>query len=61
MAEKLKPQFDLEEIPESSRQVLLSIIHYEANEYLKQPGIAEKFERWKADREQRRLVSKVCG
>lgn len=39
MAEKLKPQFDLEEIPESSRQVLLSIIHYEANEYLKQPGM----------------------
>lgn len=56
-----KPEFNLDEIPDSSRLVLLSIIHHEANEYLKQPGIAEKFERWKAEREQRRLASKACG
>ena len=61
MAEKIKPQFDLGEIPESSRQVLLSIIHHEVDEYFKQPGVAEKFEKWKAEREQRRLANKPVG
>lgn len=55
------PKFNLDEIPESSRQALLAIIHRAANEYIKQPGVAEKFEKWKAEREQRRLASKACG
>ena len=58
---KEMPQFNLEEIPDSSRLVLLSIIHQEATEYLKQPGVADKFEKWKAEREQRRMASKACG
>lgn len=45
-----KPQFNFDEIPDSSRLVLLSIIHREALDYLKQPGVAEKFAQWKAEK-----------
>ena len=45
---KSLPQFIFSKIPESSRQALLAIIHREANEYLNQPGVAEKFKQWKA-------------
>lgn len=51
--QNVMPKFNLSEIPDNSRLVLLSIIHREAIEYLKQPGIDEKFERWKADREKK--------
>lgn len=47
-------QFDFNTIPESARQSLLAIIHQEAVEYLKQPGVAEKFEAWKAERDRKR-------
>lgn len=47
-------QFDFNAIPESARQSLLAIINQEAVEYLKQPGVAEKFEAWKAERDRKR-------
>lgn len=47
-------QFNFSEIPESARQSLLAIIHQEAVDYLKQPGVAEKFEAWKAERDRKR-------
>lgn len=44
-------QIDTAQIPESARMNLLSIIHDATAEYFKQPGVAEAFERWKAERE----------
>ena len=37
-------------IPQSTRTVLLSMAYEAANEYFKQPGVAEEFERWKVAR-----------
>lgn len=54
VAQSVLPKFDFDKIPESSRQALLAIIHREANEYLKQPGVAEKFAQWKAEKDKKR-------
>ena len=40
------PKFNYEEIPESARQGMLAIIHTAAHDYLRQPGVSEKFAAW---------------
>ena len=45
-AQKVLPQFDYGAIPETARQSLLATIHLAATEYLKQPGVAEKYAEW---------------
>lgn len=40
-------------IPEHIRLDLLSIIYDATVDYFQQPGVAEKFERWKAEKEKR--------
>ena len=40
-------------IPEHIRFDLLSIIYDATVDYFQQPGVAEKFERWKAEKEKR--------
>lgn len=48
---KASVQIETAQIPESSRMGLLAIIYDATAEYFKQPGVAEAFERWKAERE----------
>lgn len=50
---KASVQIDTAQIPESSRMGLLAIIYDATAEYFKQPGVAEDFERWKAEKEKR--------
>lgn len=44
---------DTAQIPEHIRLDLLSIIYDATVEFFQQPGVAEKFERWKAEKEKR--------
>lgn len=46
-------QIDTAQIPEHIRLDLLSIIYDATVAYFQQPGVAEKFERWKAEKEKR--------
>ena len=48
-----KPQIDIDtsKIPEHVRLELLSIAYDATIEYFKQPGVEEKFQRWKAAKE----------
>lgn len=48
-----KPQIDIDtsKIPEHVRLELLSIACDATIEYFKQPGVEEKFQRWKAAKE----------
>ncbi len=46
-------QIDTALIPEHIRFDLLSIIHDETVVFFQQPGVAERFERWKAEKEKR--------
>lgn len=50
---KASVQIDTAQIPESARMGLLAIIYDATAEYFKQPGVAEDFERWKAEKEKR--------
>lgn len=47
-------QIDTAQIPEHIRLDLLSIIHDATVEFFQQPGVAEKYERWKAEKEKGR-------
>ena len=49
--------FDLESIPESERMQLVAIAYEAAKEYLQQPGIQEKYERWREQRESKRSAT----
>ena len=40
-------------IPQGTRTLLLAMAYESANEYFKQPGVAEEFERWKAARKEK--------
>lgn len=44
---------DCNAIPQGTRTVLLSMAYEAANDYFKQPGVAEEFERWKAARKEK--------
>lgn len=52
--QKALPQFNYSEIPESARQALLATVHFAAIEYLKQPGVAEKYAAWLERKKQRK-------
>lgn len=49
--------FDLELIPESERMQLVAIAYEAAKEYMKQPGIQEKYEQWLKQRETKRFIN----
>ena len=42
---------ELDSIPESVRMQLVAAVYEAAKEYIQQPGIREKFERWKEQRD----------
>lgn len=48
---------DTSKIPEHVRLELLSIAYDATIEYFKQPGVQEKFERWKAAKEAAKATS----
>ena len=48
---------DLDSIPESVRMQLVSVAYEAAKEYIQQPGIREKFERWREQREAKKSAT----
>lgn len=48
---------DLDSIPESVRMQLVAIAYEAAKEYIQQPGIQEKFERWREQREAKKSAT----
>lgn len=48
---------DLDSIPESVRMQLVAAVYEAAKEYIQQPGIREKFERWKEQRDTKKPAS----
>lgn len=49
-----KVKIDTSQIPEAVRMTMLDIIYAATVEYFKQPGVEEKFEQWKKEREAKR-------
>ena len=47
------PEFQLADVPESHRMVLLSVIHSELDAFYNQPGVEEAFQKWLREREQK--------
>lgn len=52
------PRFNLDEIPESGRMQLVAIAYEAAKEYMQQPGIQEKYEKWLEQREAKKSDTK---
>lgn len=48
---------DLDSIPESVRMQLVAAAYEAAKEYIQQPGIQEKFERWWDQREAKKSTT----
>lgn len=51
MPEESQIDIDIGQIPDQVRYELLSIAYDATIEYFKQPGVQEKFERWKVAKE----------
>lgn len=48
---------NLDSIPESARMQLVATVYEAAKEYIQQPGVREKFERWREPREARKSAT----
>ena len=48
---------NLDSIPESARMQLVATVYEAAKEYIQQPGVREKFERWREQREARKSAN----
>ncbi len=48
---------DLDSIPESARMQLVALAYEAAKEYIQQPGIQEKFERWREQQEAKKSAT----
>jgi len=51
------PRFNLNKIPESGRIQLVAIVYEAAKEYIQQPGVQEKFEQWREQREAKKSAT----
>lgn len=51
-------KLDTSQIPESVRMGLLDVIYAETVKYFQQPGVQERFEQWKKEREAKALREK---
>lgn len=56
MKEK-RVSIDLDSIPESARMQLVATVYEAAKEYIQQPGIREKFERWREQRDAKKSAT----
>ena len=54
-------RIDTSQIPEHIRMELLSIVYDATVEYFKQPGVEEKYQQWKAEKEKREAETAAKG
>ena len=58
MPKEAQIDIDISQIPDHARYELLAAAYDATIEYFKQPGVQEKFERWKAAKDAAKATSK---